>query len=548
MERCVEFLVTAPPCVIHEDEHLLVVNKPSGLNTHSPAPFAGEGIYDWLRHRERRWANLSIIQRLDKDTSGIIVFGKTQLANQSLSLAFEQRKVCKTYVLLSDRLPKKAGKIRVRSTLVRVGERYVSRPLHQGAPLAETWFRAADPSELMFGPMAPRNGREVSVILAEPATGRTHQIRVHAAESGFPILGDVFYGGTAAARVFLHAWKVCFHHPATGEEVSYRAPIEFEKEPSHLLRQAVIAPAETDAYRIYNGAADGAPNWYVDRFGAFLLSQGPAPLGGEHLRVLSRLNVAHGTQGVLHKILSKHVRGSAPAAVSPQPALGSPPPERFQILENGLRFEMSFAEGYSTGLFLDQRDNRRRLLTGHIAAGFDLGPNLSLLNTFAYTCGFSVCAAKAGMATTSLDLSRKYLDWGKRNFELNNISTDGHDFVYGDTFDWLKRWSKKQRQFDVIVLDPPTFSDSKASGTFRAEKDYPALVKSALTVLKPGGVLLASSNAESWPAEDFVSVVGSAIKATGREVLQSHYVPQPIDFPISRERPAYLKTLWSRVS
>ena len=66
-----------PPCVLHEDEHLLVVNKPAGLNTHAPGPFAGEGIYDWLRHREPRWANLAIVHRLDKETIGVLSFGKT---------------------------------------------------------------------------------------------------------------------------------------------------------------------------------------------------------------------------------------------------------------------------------------------------------------------------------------------------------------------------------------------------------------------------------------------------------------------------------------
>jgi 23S rRNA-/tRNA-specific pseudouridylate synthase len=70
------------PCLIFEDDHLLVVNKPAGLNTHAPSPYAGEGLYDWLRHREARWAKLAIIQRLDKETSGVMVFAKTPLANQ----------------------------------------------------------------------------------------------------------------------------------------------------------------------------------------------------------------------------------------------------------------------------------------------------------------------------------------------------------------------------------------------------------------------------------------------------------------------------------
>ena len=83
------------PCVIFEDEHLLVVNKPAGWNTHAPSPFAGEGIYDWLKNREPRWASLAIIHRLDKETSGVLIFGKTPLANRSLTEQFTQRHVCK---------------------------------------------------------------------------------------------------------------------------------------------------------------------------------------------------------------------------------------------------------------------------------------------------------------------------------------------------------------------------------------------------------------------------------------------------------------------
>src|SRR5262245_50651528 len=76
------------PCVIFEDEDLLVVNKPAGMNTHAPSPYAGEGIYDWLRHREPRWATLATIHRLDKETSGVIVFSKNQAANRSLTTQF----------------------------------------------------------------------------------------------------------------------------------------------------------------------------------------------------------------------------------------------------------------------------------------------------------------------------------------------------------------------------------------------------------------------------------------------------------------------------
>jgi 23S rRNA (cytosine1962-C5)-methyltransferase len=170
-----------------------------------------------------------------------------------------------------------------------------------------------------------------------------------------------------------------------------------------------------------------------------------------------------------------------------------------------------------------------------------------VLNIFAYTCGFSVCAAKAGAHTTSLDLSRKHLDWGQRNFRLNRLDPAQHDFIFGDAFDWLRRLARKRRLFDVVLLDPPTFSQSKQSGVFRAEKDYGKLVAAALPLLKPKGILFASTNAADWPPEQFNAAVESPVETAGRKTLQKHYVPQPPDFPISRAEPGYLKTVWLRL-
>src|ERR1051325_4459641 len=150
---------------LHEDEHLLVVNKPAGWNTHAPSPFAGEGIYDWLKHREPHWANLAIIHRLDKETSGVMVFGKTPLANRSLTEQFATRTVRKKYLLLTDRASERR-ELTARSQLVRFGERYKSSPHGE---LAETRFRVVDlESEIS-------NWKSLEAV---PLTGRTHQIRV----------------------------------------------------------------------------------------------------------------------------------------------------------------------------------------------------------------------------------------------------------------------------------------------------------------------------------------------------------------------------------
>jgi 23S rRNA (cytosine1962-C5)-methyltransferase len=528
---------TLPPCVIHEDEHLLVVNKPAGWNTHAPAPYAGEGIYDWLKHREPRWASLAIIHRLDKETSGVLVFGKTPLANRSLTEQFAGREVRKKYLLLTDREPPE-HEFTAWSRIIRAGERYVSGAHGEAA---ETRFgvpaSAGSPSGLKAG---------LCTMEAEPLTGRTHQIRVHAAEHGFPILGDALYGGTAFPRVCLHAAELCFKHPATNVPVTFTAPVDFTGDSRATLRTAIIELELTDAFRVIHGASDGWPGWYVEQLGLMRLAQSEAILSAEQQQWLESL----GGSGY-QKILSRQVRRATPAETSPQLVCGPVAPERFVIRENGVKFEMSFTEGYSVGLFLDQRDNRRRFLTGHIAADFSLktqDTTLEVLNTFAYTCGFSVCAAVGGARTTSLDLSKKYLEWGKRNFALNGLDPAEHDFIYGDTFDWLRRFAKKGRRFDVVVLDPPTFSQSKESGVFRAEKDYGNLVTAALAVLKPGGVLLASTNAAELLPEKFLEQISAAVRGLRRSIVQQHYVPQPPDFPISRNEPAYLKTVWVRVA
>jgi len=514
------FHLRMAPCVIFEDEHLLVVHKPAGWNTHAPGPHAGEGIYDWLRHRDPRWATLAILHRLDKDTSGVLVFGKTPAANRSLTEQFTERRVRKKYLLLTDR-PVPQREFVVKTALVRVGEKYASRPPHAGAEIAETKFCSSRGNEAQIKrKLEPPHVGCYATVEAEPLTGKTHQIRVHAAESGFPVLGDALYGGTPAARVFLHAAEISFIHPATGEPVTFHAPANFDAEPRLALRVALIDPQETDAFRVIHGASDGWPGWYVERLGKFLLSQSEQPLRAEQREELARLAKTFSTRGAYHKILSRQVRRTTATEASPQLVLGEAAPERFEICENGIRFELGFNEGYSTGLFLDQRDNRRRFLTGHVAADFPQPSTLNpqLLNCFAYTCGFSVCAARAGAKTTSLDLSKKYLEWGRRNFALNGLDPAAHDFIYGDAFDWLRRLAKKGRVFDAVALDPPTFSQSKEHGVFRAEKDFGKLVAAALPLIRPGGVLFASTNAADWPPEKFFADVEKAIHSSRRKI------------------------------
>lgn len=527
------------PCVLFEDDHILVVNKPPGLNTHASNPHASEGIYDWLRHREPRWASLSIIHRLDKETSGVLVFGKTKLANRSLTAQFEKRAVSKKYVFLTDR-PGPPMPIVIRTSIVREGTRFVCKPLGSAAPDAETRFRrlgSAGPFEL---------------IEAEPLTGRTHQVRTHAAHAGFPVLGDTMYGGTAAPRLYLHSKQLVFYHPKTCAKLSFESAPDWETRPTFVLREAIIDTTQTDAFRVIHGASDGWPGWVVEKLGDYLLSQKSGHLTGAERDFLELISARFSSRGVYHQITDRRSQtGGEPSCafslVKGEPANN----DELCIRENGVKYMLRLGTSCSIGLFLDQRDNRRRLLTNHVAANFTLFDRplseASVLNLFSYTCGFGVCAALAGARSTNVDLSRNYLEWGRLNYALNNLDHQQHEFLHGDAFDWLRRLGRKQRQFDLVIIDPPTFSTSKTSGTFSVEKDLPRLIVESVPLIREYGVLFVSCNAVGYDPMHFVRDVFEAVESAGAERIAFHYAPQPPDFPTTKAQPAHLKTIWMRI-
>ncbi len=512
----------------------MVVNKPPNWNTHSPGPYSGEGVYEWLRNREARWRDLAIVHRLDQETSGLLVFSKTKTANRSLTEQFRDRLIHKRYLFLTD-YPASKREYEYRSRL--------------HGPTRKKGEKAGQLALTRFWQMEGERGAFQWV--AEPVTGRTHQIRAHAAELGFPILGDKLYGGTPANRLYLHSWRLELGHPETGEPVRFEAPPSWNADPGLWRRSAIIDPAMTNAYRLIHGACDARPGWYVDKLGDYLLCHSAERIDNQGREFLSRLLEQEGADGVYHKLRRRHIGQTATEEAAPQCVLGKPAPDAFQIFENGLRYSVSLTEGYSFGLFLDQRENRRRLQTGYVAERFPFfGEGLTgkgVLNVFAYTCGFSVAAASAGAHVTSQDLSRRYLDWGRTNYRLNGLDPDCHDFIYGDAFDWLKRLVNKGRRFDLIILDPPTFSKAKGRKNFQVTRDLGRLVAQTLPLLKQAGILFVASNAVKLSSDRFRDLVHSGLTAAGRRARHECYLPQPPDFPISRDEPAYLKTVWLRV-
>jgi 23S rRNA (cytosine1962-C5)-methyltransferase len=288
------------------------------------------------------------------------------------------------------------------------------------------------------------------------------------------------------------------------------------------LRQAAQLrdiPQHTNAYRICDGAADGLPGVFIDTFAGHWLVQTknvPWPAGLEDLPQLGWQSLWWKRLDQEEKASPKHMAGATETQVVAQ--------------ENGLRYAIDFSAGYSQGIFLDQRHQRAKLLA-------ECRPGDRMLNLFAYTCGFSVAAAAAGAQTESIDLSRPYLDWGKRNFELNNLRTEGHFFCRGDSFAWLERLRKKGNTYQWIVLDPPTFSRSDTGKIWKAERDYSALVAAAASLLAKTGTMLCSTNHFGMSFRQFEAMIH-----TGIDIPQVKIVPgqMPADFRGER----YLKTLW----
>jgi 23S rRNA (cytosine1962-C5)-methyltransferase len=279
-------------------------------------------------------------------------------------------------------------------------------------------------------------------------------------------------------------------------------------------RRTVRSP-ETNAVRLMDGAADGVSGLTIDDFDGRWIAQ----TSNEREPTI---DPAAGYRSLYWKPQLKS------GQIGPKHLGGETVQEPFCVLESGLNFEIDFQAGYSPGLFLDQRINRQKLNS--------FAKDKSLLNTFSYTCAFGVAAAQGGASTVNLDLSRRYLDWGKRNYELNQISAADHDFIFGDVFDWLGRFQRRGTKFEIIVLDPPTFSRDRKSKVFRIQDDYGDLAELATHCLSRNGLLFCSTNFRGMTFNEFLRILRTAIARPFKAVAGS----MPPDFPGDN----YLKTVW----
>lgn len=164
----------------------------------------------------------------------------------------------------------------------------------------------------------------------------------------------------------------------------------------------------------------------------------------------------------------------------------------YEVSEGGLRFLVNFSDYLDTGLFLDHRLTRS--LVRELARG------KHFLNLFAYTGTATVYAAAGGAAsTTTVDMSRTYLDWARKNLALNGYSDARHHYIQADCLEWLQQAAKEKMRYGLVFLDPPSFSNSaRMDGTFDVQRDHVALISAAVLLLAPGGILLFSNNLRSF--------------------------------------------------
>jgi 23S rRNA (cytosine1962-C5)-methyltransferase len=546
-----------PSWILHHDADLLAVDKPAFVSTHAPEPDrkddAHSRVLAYLEQLGEAKPYLGIHQRLDRDTSGVLVFTRRKEANRAMAEQFEGRRVQKTYVAaVLGRLGPERGVLRHKLVAGRDGVMRALPPSAREGQEAITRWR-----------VLARHG-DRSLLELAPETGRTHQIRVQLAAAGAPIAGDPVYGGmrgAPATRLMLHAAALGLRHPGTGQPVTFRSapPPSFarwvegaaEALPTDaaaieaLLRQAadrrygVAHLPATTAFRPANGAGDGVPGVDVDVYGDHLvvaLSSDEALAARE--AVLDAA-AALGPAGVYLKMRPKHAsvivdtrrEDFAPHA----PSRGAPAPDELTLHELGLPYLVRLGDGLSTGIFVDQRENRRRVR--------ELSRDARIANLFAYTGAFTVAAVAGGArSSVTVDVSPGALAWARKNLDAAGADPTRHELVAADALAWLARVAAQGEPFDLIVLDPPSFATTK-KGRFSADGDYKKLAALAFAALAPGGRLLACTNHRGIARAKFRRFLHEAARDSAREVGQMKDLPDPEDFPPEPGREPHLKSV-----
>jgi 23S rRNA (cytosine1962-C5)-methyltransferase len=323
------------------------------------------------------------------------------------------------------------------------------------------------------------------------------------------------------------------------------APEWFAKKIAAAAQIRAALPAETNGYRLIHGENDGLPGAVIDRYAQSIVIKIYTPAWIPYLpelipilqgtanpeRIILRLSreVIQQTE-FLHQLKD----GSVIWGTAPQG------PVLFQ--ENGITFEADLLCGQKTGFFLDQRENRARVEK--------ISQGKRVLNVFAYTGGFSLYAARGGAReVTSLDLSHLALEAAQRNFAHNQahpaIAACRHYLSVGEAFSLMENFADAQQQFDIVVIDPPSFAKSQAE-IDKALRAYQHLTRLGLAILSPGGVLVQASCSSRVNKDLFFEAVLRTARQAGRPLTEIERSGHALDHPVGFREGEYLKCLFAR--
>jgi len=528
------FPTFAPQWIVHHDEHFVVVDKPAGMLS-IEREVGGEGsLVTRLSRHLGLDRPLAVHSRLDQETSGLIAFALSERAQRAMAEATDRHALDKTYVAaVTPAAGARAPSGRMEDTLAeRDGLVQVVRSREGKVAVAQArTLRTID---------------RRSLIEVKLETGRTHQIRVQLAHRGAPIAGDLLYGGASAPRMMLASLAITLPHPERGPLTITRAapplftqwiedtitiedawrealPIAVERRADLLAAARRDPAAATTAFRLFSESGDGVAGLAVDVYGDHLvvhlhdcaldettILDGLGRLGFEGIYLKRRPKKA---QDLSQKDLEAH----APSA----PVRGEPAPEDLLVREHGVPFHVRLGDGMSTGLFLDQRENRRRVRA--------LAQGKSVLNLFAYTCAFSVAAAVGGARSTlSVDASQRALDRGRAH-EALAADPSAHRFVAGDVFDVLVHLAKRGERFDLVCVDPPTFSTTKRS-RWTSGKDWQGLFAKVLAVVSERGSVIATSNDRRMTQVTFRAHARAGAELAKVQLTRVVDLAPPLDF------------------
>lgn len=305
-------------------------------------------------------------------------------------------------------------------------------------------------------------------------------------------------------------------------------------------REMLFKSEETTAFRVFNGISDGIGGLTIDWYDGFALFSWYS----EGLFLHSDTIYSAFEKVISYKgIYAKRRFGENGQFVDDDNFVkGEIAPEPLIIKESNINFATYLNDGAMTGIFLDQRDVRRYIME-------ELSAGKRVLNTFSYTGAFSVAAAMGGaIHTTSVDVANRSRAKTAEQFEVNNLNPQDHTIMVEDVFHYFKYATRKELEFDLVILDPPSFAKTKKV-TFSATKDYGALLEQAINITAVNGYVVASTNHSGITMSDFNKTIKNSFAKQGRKYHVETTFEQPVDFASIKGYPesAYLKVVILKV-